>query len=331
MKGLKNVRMVCASIAVILLIGSAMWIGRGQFSNAVSRRKTSPYISAISSVVPPKNPASVYELLNMPEDQVDIGIISLTLAKEIYPDTDVASYSARIDVLADQVRRLAKGTKNPDQRVRCLNTVLLLHEKFQGTRDLSVARKSEYYFLNNVLDTKRGNCFTMPVLYIAVAQRLGWPVYPVSVPDHSFVRYVDPNLKEQNIETTSNGGYVPDEGYAKDFMVSERGRKSGAYLQTLSYRKSLGDLVAVNGIWFGQRGQLSKAITYLEIATKLNPKLAGAWMNLANANRMMAKRSNGAEAEKYLAMAAECSKKLDELGFVHPKDVPQFNSARRQI
>jgi hypothetical protein len=72
--------------------------------------------------------------------------------------------------------------------------------------------------------------------YVAVAQRLGWPVYPVSVPDHSFVRYVDPALKDQNIETTSNGGYVPDGIYVKDFVVSEKGRKSGAYFRTLTYR-----------------------------------------------------------------------------------------------
>jgi regulator of sirC expression with transglutaminase-like and TPR domain len=281
-----------------------------------------------------KNPAeqstsSIQSLLNLPENKIDIGIAALTLAREIYPDVDVASYSAKLDSIAGHVRRLAKGTHDPDQRIRCLNTVILLHEKFQGTRDLSIARKSEKYFLNRVLDSKRGNCFSMPVLYVAVAQRLGWPIYPVSVPDHSFVRYVDPVLKEQNIETTSNGGYVPNEQYVKDFMVSSKGRKSGAYLRTLTYREFLGDLVATNGIRFGQQGQLAKAAAYLQLATQLNPKLVGAWANLVNVNRMIAKRSSGPEAKKYLEAAAKYSKKLNELGFVHPKDVPQFVSAGR--
>jgi len=272
---------------------------------------------------------STQHLLNMPEDKIDVGIIALELAKEIYPDIDIASYSAKIDALAGQVRRLAKGTRDPDLRIRCLNTVILLQDKFQGTRDSSSARRSENYYLNHVLDTRQGNCFTMPILYVAVAQRLGWPVYPVSVPDHSFVRYVDPALKEQNIETTSNGGYVPDDRYAKDFLVSKAGRQSGVYLRTLTYHEMLGDLVATNGIYFGQQGQLAKSVAYLKLATRLNPKLAGAWANLANANRMMANRSGGPEGKRYMEAAAEYSKKLDELGFVHPKDVPQFSSSGR--
>ncbi len=272
--------------------------------------------------------ASVENLLRQPEDKIDVGIAALTLAKEIYPEIDIPSYSEKIDAMAGQVRRLARGTSDPDQRVRCLNTVILLYGKFQGSRDAS-ARESESYYLNRVLDTKQGNCFSMPVLFIAVAQRLGWPVHLVHVPDHSFVRYVDPVLKEQNIETTSNGGYVSDESYARDFKVSQKGRKSGAYLRTLTHRELLGDLVEINAITLGQQGNLSKSIDYLKVATKLNPRLVSAWANLANANKMMAKRSSGLEAERHLEMAKKYSTTLDELGFVHPRDVPQFTSTGR--
>jgi tetratricopeptide (TPR) repeat protein len=87
--------------------------------------------------------------------------------------------------------------------------------------------------------------------------------------------------------------------------------------------------MAINGIRFGQQGQLSKAISYLKLATKLNPRHVGAWANLVNVNKMMAKSSNSHEAEKYLKSAEKYSKKLDDLGFVHPKDVPQFTSAGR--
>ena len=268
--------------------------------------------------------AADQDLLKLSENDIDVGVIALTLAKEIYPDIDVDSYSTKIDALAEQVRRLARGTDDPDLRVRCLNTVLYRNEQFHASRELSVQRKPENYFLNRVLDTKQGNCFSMPLLYVAVAQRLGWPVYLVHVPDHTFVRYADPAFKQQNIEATSGGGYVPDEKYAVDFLVSAKGRKSGAYLRTLSHRELLGDVVAINAITFGHRGELPKAIAYLKLATRLNPRLVDAWANLANANKMMAKRSNGPEAEKYRESAAQCAKRLEDLGFVHPIDVPQF-------
>lgn len=273
--------------------------------------------------------ASPESLLSLPENKIDVATVALTLAKEIYPDINVAEYSAKIDALAEKVRRLTRGTQDPDQRIRCLNTVILLHEKFQGTRELASARESERYYLNRVLDTQQGNCVSMPMLYIAVSQRLGWPVYLVHVPDHSFVRYVDPSLKEQNIETTSNGGYVPDEEYVKDFHVSAKGRKSGAYLRTLSYREMIGDLVAINGITHGRRGLTEKSIVYLTAATKLNPANAAVWNNLIIAHKMMAKRSSEPEAKRNLDLAAKYAKKLDQLGFVHPKDIPQFTSTRR--
>lgn len=274
---------------------------------------------------------AVQNLINVPEDKIDLGATALAFASEIYPGIDMRSYSAQIDLLAEQVRRLAKNSKDPDYRIRCLNTVLLVQERFQGTRDLSSARQSERYYLNHVLATKQGNCVSMPLLYIAVAQRLGWPIYQVHVPDHSFVRYVDPKLKQQNIEATSNGGYVPDGEYGKDFLVSERGRESGAYLRTLTRRETLSDLAGINGITFIRRRDWEKGVAYLELATKLNPRSDVAWSNLTIAYKRMARHSNGKQAEKYLEMADVGSKKLDELGFVDPETIPQFVSNRRPI
>lgn len=275
--------------------------------------------------------ASLPDFVRRPGHRVDIGIAALTLAKEVYPEVDISACSTQIDGLADEVRHLARGTKDPDLRVRCLNTVLFRLEKFSASRDSSFPRKQERYYLNCVLDTKQGNCFSMPLLYIAVAQRLGWPVFLVHVPDHSFARYVDPAFKEQNIETTSGGGYVPDAKYARDFLVSERGRRSGAYLRSLTYRELLADLVAINAITFAQRGDLMRAVRYLQRATRLNPRLVDAWANLENAYHTMAKRSSGSDKSTFLSKAATCARKLETLGFVDPKDVPPFSSEGRPL
>jgi regulator of sirC expression with transglutaminase-like and TPR domain len=110
--------------------------------------------------------------VRLPEDQIDIGIAALTFAKEIYPEIDIAAYSRRIDALADQVRRLANGTTDPERRIRVMNTVFFRMEGFHYDRDPFSRVKLEYYFLNGILDTKQGICYTMPLLYVAVAQQL---------------------------------------------------------------------------------------------------------------------------------------------------------------
>jgi len=177
----------------------------------------------------------------MPEDSIDIGMAALTIAKVVYPDLDIKAYSAKIDEMVEKVRILTHGSTDPDYRVRVLNTYLY---KMQGFKydpseidvETEKSKNLEDQFLNGILDTKMGNCVTMPMLYIAVAQRLGYPVYAVVAPDHYFVRYIDPHLKRQNIEATA-GGYVSDGEYIYTLHVSKKGLESGAYMRTLTYRE----------------------------------------------------------------------------------------------
>ena len=119
---------------------------------------------------------AVLKQLNLPEHQVDIGIAALTFAKEVYPDLDVQAYSAKVDDLAHKVRQLAttvRDPRDPETRIRLLNTVLFRQEGFRYDRDPFSRSKQEYYYLNGILDTKKGICYTLPLLYIAVAHRLG--------------------------------------------------------------------------------------------------------------------------------------------------------------
>ena len=64
------------------------------------------------------------------------------------------------------------------------------------------ASKKENQFLNGYLATKKGSCITMPMLHLVLADRLGWPVYPVLTPKHYFCRYIEPGFEENNIEAT---------------------------------------------------------------------------------------------------------------------------------
>lgn len=175
----------------------------------------------VALAVPQSVDASeIDKLLALPEDKIDIGIAALTLAKKFYPNLDVAAYSGKINDLAEKARWLARGTQDPELRIRVLNTVLFRQEGFHYDQNPNSRSKQDYYFLNGILDTKRGICYTMPLLYIAVAQRLGYPIYPVAAPDHLFVRYVEPGFPLQNIEVTSGGKYFPLVGKVE--AISER-------------------------------------------------------------------------------------------------------------
>jgi len=256
-------------------------------------------------------------LLSLPDDKIDIGIEALTLEKEIYPELDVDVYSALLDHTVERARAMTEGSTSPEDRIRVLNTLLY---KIIGIQyyfsDPNGDKNLRVRLLKGVLDTKQGNCASMTLLYLAIAQRLGYPVYAVYVPDHMFLRYVDPNLKEQNIETSSNGGYMSDEEYIKKLQISVRGIKSGAYLRSLTYKEYLALLVADNAIYWGKHGDTKRAIKYLEYSVRNYPHSAEINDNLGLAYLDYSKHLEGEKAKKYAAMGQFYQKQAIELGLV---------------
>jgi len=216
----------------------------------------------------------INRLCNLPEDKIDIAIVSLTLAKELYPDLDIENYSAKVDEMVQGAKTLTKGSTDPDYRVRALNTYLFKRRGIEYDLSDPNVQKAENRHLNGIFDTKKGSCITMPLLYLAVAQRLGYPVYPVALPWHVILRYVDPAFKQQNIEATGGGGYVSDDEYTHVFQISKRSIEAGAYLRTMTYREFLGDLITYNAVYWGKQGNHPRAIRYLKKAVELNPRSA---------------------------------------------------------
>lgn len=268
------------------------------------------------------NASEIDKLFELKEEEIDIANAAFIFAKDLYPDIDVNAYSAKVDALASRARLLTNGSKDPDQRIRALNTFLYQIEGFSYDRSPAAENKVENRFLHGILDTKKGSCANMPVLYLAVAQRLGYPIYPVAVPDHLFLRYVDPQLKKQNIEATSGGGYSPDEYYIKEFNINRVALNRGAYLRTMTKRQFLSDLLAEIAVHHGMRGETDKAIRYLEKATTINPTFPDHYELLRILYLRKSKQVSLDKVEKYRMLAKKNFIKAEELGFV---ERPQNN------
>ena len=92
-------------------------------------------------------PPTIQKQLQLPEERIDIGLAALTFAKEFYPHLDIATYSQRIDLIADKARQLAQGTEDPETRIRILNTVIHQMEGFHYDRSPFARSRQDYRFL----------------------------------------------------------------------------------------------------------------------------------------------------------------------------------------
>jgi len=130
--------------------------------------------------------ARLQDLLGRAEEHIDLAEVALVVAAEEYPDLDISAYLARLDELADVVRRrLAPGLPIQDQ-LAALNRFLFEEQGFRpNPADYYDPRNS---FLNDVLDRRLGIPLTLSIVYIAIGKRLGLPLAGVSFPGHFLVK-----------------------------------------------------------------------------------------------------------------------------------------------
>jgi regulator of sirC expression with transglutaminase-like and TPR domain len=119
-------------------------------------------------------------------EQFNLAEASLMLAQDVYPDVDVAEYLARLDDIAEAVRRRIAGDAFAEQKVLALNYYLFNDMHFCGNiEDYNDPRNS---YLNEVIGRRTGIPITLAILYLEVGRRIGLGLKGVSFPGHFLVK-----------------------------------------------------------------------------------------------------------------------------------------------
>ncbi|MBI4834342.1 MAG: tetratricopeptide repeat protein [Planctomycetes bacterium] len=225
------------------------------------------------------------KMLAGPDNEIDLARAALLVAQEVYPNIDIDSYIKRIDGMADKVRYIIMAGRgnafDPDYRIRAINTLFFYEEKYEYDTADFFGRQVSNCFLNGIMDTKKGACFTMPLLYLCLTDRLGFPIYGVNIPDHFTIRYDDGKYRT-NIETTCKGGVAGDDAYIDICYITDKEIKSGAFLRNLSKKEVVSNMIESRGNYYLRAEDYERAIRDLEKVVKINPTNAEAFLNLSN-------------------------------------------------
>ncbi|MCB1213400.1 MAG: hypothetical protein KDK40_03790 [Chlamydiia bacterium] len=127
---------------------------------------------------------------------------------------DLANYEAMLDLIALQVMSQAGDRASPEALIAALNQFIFFDINVRFPPLSEFAKEIDRYsFLPAVLDSRRGVCLGVSVLYVCVAQRLGVPVEMITPPGHIYVRTRRPDGSLLNIETTMRGVHVDSRAY----------------------------------------------------------------------------------------------------------------------
>jgi len=126
------------------------------------------------------------ELIELPDEDIDLAEAALLIAKNADEDVEVARYLERIDLLAKQLSARLPQPSSDTDRIFSLNRFLFEEQGFGPNRE-------DYYdlrnsFLNQVLERRVGIPISLSILYIEVGRRIGLRLQGVSFPGHFLVK-----------------------------------------------------------------------------------------------------------------------------------------------
>jgi hypothetical protein len=110
------------------------------------------------------------------------------------------------------------------------------YDNFMGEKDM------QSQFVYNLLKFKKGNCHSLPLLYLILAQELGAEAYLVLAPMHLFIKHKDQYGEWWNLELTS-GSYSRTAFIIESFKITDKQIQTGFYMKALDKKEILAYLL----------------------------------------------------------------------------------------
>lgn len=275
-----------------------------------------PSKAPVASVAPKEDrPARLGDWLNASDaDLANADIARLNLAAaEGLPGADSLDAEAKLAELdrwakhveSETERNLHRFHENPGEyeNTEAYFRALMLIVALQG--DLGVhynpARISEPDFTNSkdlflhgmVGDANGGTCVSMPVLYVAIGRRLGYPMKLALTKGHVFARWdgaehPNPAFRGRfNIEGTNRGLNTPDDQHYAEWpnKLTDAERANDWFLRSLTPAEELAVFLMQRGHCLEDTGRTAEAQVPYAMAHQLAPKSPEALAYLVNVVR----------------------------------------------
>lgn len=144
-----------------------------------------------------------------------------------------------------------------------------------------------------------GTCSSLPVLYVVVGRRLGYPLKLVTAKNHLFVRWDDPSpTRRFNFDATGQG-LTPRTGdhYRQwPFPITPWEEEANGYLKSLTASQELAAFLDIRGHCLMAAGKTTEAVATHATTVRYAPQCAAYGMILSMAQGERWLRSQSAPA-----------------------------------
>lgn len=176
-------------------------------------------------------------------------------------------------------------------------------------------------FVTKLLKTNTGQCHSLPLLYLTLAEQMGAVAYLSLSPNHSYIKFQDEKGKWYNLELT-NGMFTVSSFILNNGFIRSEAIQNNIYMQSMTKKELLSqcytDLASGYIHKFGYDEFVQKVTNK---ALELNPNSITANMVKANFNT---------ETVKYVVWQLKLTEKNKDAIQKYPKAVALINEMNKQ-
>jgi hypothetical protein len=285
----------------ILIVPALLWfVGctRGSVNSEARQTRGKEADSTVPRTLPPVLVTPAVDL-----ERTDVALLNL-LCTQGLPGADGVNVDECLRTLYQWAERIKTETqrhhyrfrKNPAEfdhsegYFRMLMMAVVLYEDFGVRYNPALAlspdqlSKGDHFFadsqdvfLHGLLGPKRlGTCSSMPVPYVSLGRRLGYPLKLVTTTAHLFVRWEGAG-ERFNLEATGRGMNRYDDAHFKQwpFPVTAEEVNAEGYLKSLTAAEELAVFLSIRGQCLMEARRTAEAATTYAEAVRLAPASRG--------------------------------------------------------
>ena len=274
---------VTGVISCVIFFPLGNLVGQALAFNSPDSIPVPPRLNIVPKEHPDEDTLDLGKLLSLSRNQlegIDIAVLNLACAKGLPGgDVDIPATRRMLDQWAERVRSETERnhhlfTDNPakfynsESFFKAIMMVTILHEDMgvhyndNRMKDGDWSHGEDFLMYGLTGNLREGTCSTMPVLYVAIGRRLGYPLYLAATQRHVFCRWESDDGKVRfNLEGTGDFVHSYSDSFYRNWplKLSYFDMGSGVFLRNMSGVEEFASFLMIRGDILEAQNRLPEA------------------------------------------------------------------------
>lgn len=253
------------------------------------------FVIAINHAVCADNLHPIRAILQLPEDKIDLAKAKLIIDKMIDPGIDIEANLKNIHSITANIQSTLPAHASDGEKLQALRTYIYTsgnwnaHQPFSYDLADPLGQKISNKLLPTYLATRKGNCVSMPILFVVVGQRLGLNLTLAVAPAHFYVIYRDPLGAQINLETTSGANPARDVWIRQQNPMTDEAIANGIYMRALSKKEVVANMSLTLAEYYSRQHQYEQVMRISDLVLEYSPKSVEAMLHKGHASAQLIK------------------------------------------